>query len=334
MIRRLKISGYKSFQNLDIKLRPLSVIFGPNASGKSNLLDALNLLSRSVSHKNLKEAFKDHRGFPLESFHYGREGYEGIFKNDKGNPSFTIEVDVELSELVKNKVEELVRIKRKGIDSPKSSDKAIITENLLRYCLTIEALPETGYLRVMDERLCAIKNNGEEKKGRRPFLEKKDNRIHLRMEGQAHPIFHEIGLDHTIVSTALYEPHYPHIIAFRMELASWQTYYLEPKLLMREEVPLAEIESIGSRGENLAAFLNTLKFRHGKDFESFNLSLKRILPTDVSIEIEHLKEGLVGLRLSENGAWFSARLISEGTLRIMGLLAAIHPRNPSTMVAF
>lgn len=40
------------------------------------------------------------------------------------------------------------------------------------------------------------------------------------------------------------------------------------------------------------------------------------------------------MRLAEDGLWFSARLISEGTLRLIGLLAAIHPRNPATMVAF
>jgi predicted ATPase len=330
MIKRVRIEGYKSFKCLDLQLRPLSVIFGPNAAGKSNLLDALYFLSRAVSRKNLNEAFEGHRGLPLESFYYGDEGYDALLRND--NLQFTIEVDVEISPIIRKKVEEIVQAKRKGIDSSPSS-KEIITERLLRYRLTIEALPETGYLRVMDERLCAIKRNGEEKR-RRPFLEREESRIHLRMEGQAHPIFHQIGLDHTIVSTALYEPHYPHVAAFCMELSNWYTYYLEPRTLMREEVPLAEIESLGPRGENLAAFLNTLEYKHKKDFESLNLSLKRILPTDASIEVEHLKEGRVGLRLSENGLWFSARLISEGTLRLIGLLAAIHPRNPATMVAF
>jgi len=330
MIKRVKIENYKSFQNLSIELRPLSVIFGPNAAGKSNFLDALYFLSRAVSKKNLKEAFEGHRGLPLESFHYGDEGYDGLLK--KSNLQFTIEVDIEISPQIRKKVEEIVQAKRKGIDSP-SSSKKIITEHLLRYRLTVEALPETGYLRVRDERLCAIKHNGEEK-NRRAFLEREGNRIHLRMEGQAHPFFHQIGLDHTIVSTALYEPHYPHITAFRMDLANWYTYYLEPKTLMREEVPLAEIESLGPSGENLAAFLNTLKHKHKKDFESLNLSLKRILPTDASIEVEHLKEGRVGLLLSENGIVFSARLISEGTLRLIGLLCAIHPQNPATIVAF
>jgi len=330
MIKRVTIENYKSFQKLSIELKPLSVIFGPNAAGKSNFLDALYFLSRAVSQKNLKEAFEGHRGLPLETFYYGDGGYDALLK--KNNLRFTITVDVELSPTTRKKVEEIVQAKRKGIDSSTSSKK-IITEHLLRYCLTIEALPETGYLRVMDERLCAIKRNGEEKK-RKSFLGREGNRIHLRMEGQAHPVFHHIGLDHTIVSTALYEPHYPHITAFRMELANWYTYYLEPKTLMREEVPLAEIESLGPRGENLAAFLNTLKYKYKKDFASLNLSMKRILPTDASIEVEQFKEGRVGLRLSENGLWFSARLISEGTLRLIGLLAAIHPRNPGTMVAF
>ena len=186
-------------------------------------------------------------------------------------------MDVEISPPIIEKVERIIIEKRKGIDS--SPGKKIITEKWLRYRLAIEILPATGYLRVIDERLCAIKDNGEEKK-RNAFLEKKGDRLHLRMEGQAHPTFHEIGLDHTIVSTALYEPHYPHLIAFRTELENWFTYYLEPRELMREELPVAEIESLGPRGENLAPFLNTLKHNHRKDFENLNLSLKTILPED------------------------------------------------------
>lgn len=330
MIKRIKIQGYKSFKDLNLELKPLTVIFGPNASGKSNFLDALYLLSRVVSSKSLKEAFEGHRGLPLESFYYGDEGYEALFK--KTGLECCFEVDVEISPAIKRKVEEIVLAKRKGIET-KGSEKQIITEQLLRYRLTLEALPETGYLRVMDERLCAIKRSGEEKR-RLPFLERQKDRIHLRMEGQAHPLYHEIGLDHTIVSTSLYEPHYPHISAFRMELSNWRTYYLEPKVLMREEVPLAEIESLGPRGENLPAFLNTLRHRYQPDFDSLNLTLKRILPNESNIKIEHIKEGRIGVNLSENGNWFSARLISEGTLRLIGLLAAIHPRNPATIVAF
>jgi predicted ATPase len=334
VIKRIKIDGYKSFRNFEVSLRPLSVIFGPNASGKSNLLDAIYLLSRAVTCKNLKDAFDGHRGLPLESFHYGEESYESLL--EKPQIRFAFEVDLEISPHVRHRVTEIVLEKRKGIESGKH-EKEVVTERFLRYRLEIEALPATGFLRVVDERLSAIKQNGSEKK-RKSFLEKVQElgheKLHLRMEGQAHPFYHEIGLDHTIVSTALYEPHYPHITAFRMELANCHVYYLEPRYLMREEVPVAEVGSLGPRGENLAAFLNVLHHRDEKSYESFNLTLKRILPTDSRVEVELHKEGRVGLRLSENGQWYSARLISEGTLRLIGLLAAVHPSNQATLIGY
>ncbi|MBI4641800.1 MAG: AAA family ATPase, partial [Candidatus Tectomicrobia bacterium] len=128
MIKWVKIEGYKSFQSLRLELRPLTVIFGPNASGKSNFLDALYFISRAVTRRTLKDAFEGHRGFPLESFYYGDEGYEGLLK--KPNLQFTFEVAVELSHSVIKKIEEIVEAKRRGIDSRIS--KKIITEPLLR----------------------------------------------------------------------------------------------------------------------------------------------------------------------------------------------------------
>ncbi|HEX9735924.1 MAG TPA: AAA family ATPase [Thermoanaerobaculia bacterium] len=46
LIRRLKVSGLLSFgrQGIDLGLEPLNVLIGPNASGKSNLLEVLALL--------------------------------------------------------------------------------------------------------------------------------------------------------------------------------------------------------------------------------------------------------------------------------------------------
>jgi hypothetical protein len=38
------------------------------------------------------------------------------------------------------------------------------------------------------------------------------------MEGQAHPVFYDIGLDHTILSLPLYPPHYPHVTAVKKEM--------------------------------------------------------------------------------------------------------------------
>ena len=334
MIKRLKVSGYKSLKDVEIRFQPLSVIFGPNAAGKSNLLDALNLVSRMVTKRTLKEAFDKHRGLPLESFYYGKEGYEKLVEGDTAEAHF--EIDVELSSATIESIEKLITEKRKGI-GPEEGPKKRLTERFLRYSLTIEILPKSGHLRVIDESLRALRLNGQEKV-RKPFLEKNTSsgkdKLHLRMEGQAHPIYYDLGLDHTLLSNSLYEPHYPHIAAFREELSGWRFYYFEPRTLMREDVPAAEITAIGPRGEDLAAFLNALQIHDSKQMDAFTLSLKYLLPTIEKVQIDRTREGLLSLQVVENGLEYSSRVISEGTLRILGLLAALHPAASTTVIGY
>ncbi|MEJ2365725.1 MAG: AAA family ATPase, partial [Deltaproteobacteria bacterium] len=182
-----------------------------------------------------------------------------------------------------------------------------------------------------------LTQNGEAK-ARTAFLEKVSlsgkERLHLRMEGQAHPTYYDLGLDHTIVSMALYEPHYPHIAALHKELSSWRFYYFEPRILMREDVPIAMVEAIGPRGENLAAFINAIQANNGRQIEAFNLSLRYLLPSVEGIEVDPTREGLLSLRVIESGLSYSSRIISEGTLRILGLLAALHPASPATVIGY
>ena len=103
---------------------------------------------------------------------------------------------------------------------------------------------------------------------------------------------------------------------------------------MREDVPVAQIDAIGPRGENLAAFLNSIQANDGKQMEAFNLSLRYLLPSIEKVDVDASKAGLLSLRVVENGIPYSSRVISEGTLRILGLLAALHPAAPTTVVGY
>src|SRR5438067_2680575 len=44
MLRELKLENFKSFQDATLRLGPLTVLIGANASGKSNIRDAFRFL--------------------------------------------------------------------------------------------------------------------------------------------------------------------------------------------------------------------------------------------------------------------------------------------------
>ena len=330
MLLRLGVKCYKSFIDLDFSPHLITVVMGPNAVGKSNLLDAIGLVSRLAT-TTLKNAFDGHRGLPLESFFYGDKGFEANLKGEWLRSTFA--VDVYLSDSVVREVNEAVSIKRQGLDSIPTREA--VRERYLRYTIELEAHPASGNLRVRNEQLEALRADTKEpKQSRQPFISKSGNRLHLRMEGQARPTNYDIGLEHSIVSTPLYVPHYPHIVAFRKELERWRTFYLDPMTLMREDVPVSEVQTIGPKGENLAAFVNTLK-QDGRDLRNLNRTLAAILPANNPRVDARLKpEGRVELVLTEGNIEYSARLVSEGTLRVIGLIAALHPKNPTVLVGY
>lgn len=333
MIRKFKVTNYKSLKEIDVTLPNLVVVFGPNAAGKSNLFDALNLFSRLVTKKNLKEAFEGHRGVPLEAVHYSTGGVASLSSQEYHVISFS--ADVELSDVVIREVEARVRDLRRGIDDtePAVSEKSIITHKFLRYDVDLQVASRSGQVRIVNERLAALKRGGDEK-SRTPFIEKSGGKISLRMEGQAHPTFHDVGLDYTVASTALYAPHYPHITALREELSRCHFYYFEPRELMRQGNAIADVTNIGPRGEDMAAFYYTLSERNKPQFNALKLAAAQVLPRLKDLEIERTDKAELFLRVYEDDAFYSNRLISEGTLRVLGLLAALSPVTGSTTIGY
>jgi len=74
MITKLEINGFKTFENFKIMLSPFVVIAGANASGKSNLFDAIQLLSR-LAEMDLKSALSEQRGDIRELFTQYPDGH-------------------------------------------------------------------------------------------------------------------------------------------------------------------------------------------------------------------------------------------------------------------
>ena len=337
MLKRVRIRGYKSLEDVEVRLSQLVVLFGPNAAGKSNLLDALQLLSKLGTSRMFKEAFDPpYRGKPLESFTIGQDGIKGLL--EQARLSFSIEADLNLSGAVVEAVNRQIREMRRpnGEVGSKESGKlpARVRERALRYRVEVEMLPRSGLLRVTDEYLAALNSKGEPTGQRKPFIERQGDKIHLRHEGQAHPTYYERYLDHSILSMPHYPPHYPHLVAARRELESWLFFYFEPRERMRAANPVKEVRNIGLMGEELAAFLNTMKATNPRQFDGIEKALHVLMPNIDGIEVEVSDLGEVELRLKEGGIAIPARVLSEGTLRMLGLLALAGIAEAPALVGF
>lgn len=325
MIQRVRIQGYKSLKDVEVKLQPLTVIIGPNAAGKSNLFDALGLLSRCVTSRTLGEAFEEHRGAPVEAFSYPAGGLDWLLKRTT-TAQFTIEVDVELSP-------EVVETTNQRIRAMQSKQAQGVSETRLRYMLTGEMTMDSGHLGVKEERLVALNPEGTEKASPEPFIQHLGDHLHLRVEGQEQSYQYLVGRDYTLLSTSLYFPYHPHVAAFKEELSRWRFYYLDPAA-MRAENPLKEAEVLGSFGADLAAFSNTLRARNPRQFEALKRALPLLLPEVQDLGIERTAEGMLRLFTREGGVSYSARVISEGTLRVLGLLATTYPLASTTVIGY
>jgi predicted ATPase len=339
MLKRIRICGYKSLVDVDVAVQPLTALIGPNAAGKSNFLDALQLLSRIVSSRTLKEAFEPpYRGKPLESFSFGPRGIADLIVRDSA--SFSIEADLQLSGHIVKAVNRQIReMRRPPNGAPAKSARHVdevlfIHEHVLRYRIEVEILPKSGILRVADEYVAALTHDGKPTGKRRPFLERMKERLHLRMEGQAHPTYFERLLDHSILSKPLYPPHYPHLTALRRELDSWRFYYFEPRERMRANTAVKEILHVGLMGEELPAFLNTVKAANPLQFSAIEKALHQLIPSVTGIDVDVNALGEVELHLLEGSRRIPARVVSEGTLRILGLLAIGSSSEPAGLTGF
>ncbi|MEO0141452.1 MAG: AAA family ATPase [candidate division WOR-3 bacterium] len=324
MITRLKVRGYKSLRDTEVHLGKLNLVAGPNAAGKSNLFDLLGLVARLTQGIPLDEALKPplHRGDPKEAF---------SLPHKNRTLKFSVEIDVNLQESIVRRINLLIQEMKKGA-------KNRVSEKRLRYYLEIGMDSTTGHLFIAGERVSVLNRTGEEKSERRrkPFLstdEKVSDRLVLRMEGQAHPRYYDLGTNKTVLSESLYLPQYPHMTALREELSSMSFYYLEPSV-MREESPFKESLVLGLSGAELASFYNTIRNKEPRRFKTIVKTLRTLVPTIEEMEVMVTEQGRLLLRIKEGNEWFTSRVISEGTLRILALLAITNSLKPLSLVGY
>jgi predicted ATPase len=86
-IRSIKLANWKSFEDATLTLESMTLLLGLNASGKSNLLDALHFLSQCADSRDLASMVEGTDG--LQGI---RGGQDYCFRKGKSQFSLTVEV--------------------------------------------------------------------------------------------------------------------------------------------------------------------------------------------------------------------------------------------------
>lgn len=309
MLRALSITGFKSLARVErLELAPLTIFFGPNAAGKSNLLDTLMVLSRLATAQTLADAIGGPvRGTPPELFTFPQGGLPAILQEE--HAQFRIEADM---------------------DRPR-------TPGGLRYACEISVRPSSGTLSLSDEFLARLTLRG--KLQGNPVIEKdvRSGKLRIRRKSKpAHPWEEEVGLNHTLLSNKRYSgKEYAAIDEARAELTSYRSYYLDPRVAMRSSQSPRDVNDIGPLGEHLAPYLFRLRADHPRVFEGVRRTLRSIIPSvdDLIVDLDE-KRGIVSVEIRQGDTPFSLRVLSEGTLRVLALISvALNPWR-GTLVAF
>lgn len=325
MITKIEIDGFKSFSKFKMEFSPLTVIVGTNASGKSNLFDALHLLS-NLSQMDLRSAFssKQLRGEVSELF---------TKFDDEHSAS-------EMSFVVEMLVPRAICDKWGGKDEVKTPR--------LRYELKIvKSHNELGYddLSVVREELSRIATDKDEWSKRylkkhvgiwkstksggsgKPYIyteeEKGGPTIRIRQDGKQGGRSVLANAVNQTVLGSINSVDFPHVYAAQQEMASWNFMQLNPELLREPTRYDANYsgDTIGHAGENLSAALYRLKNQDPFNMQQIVLKLSSFLPeyTKLNVRDDKANKQFVFDLQNSDGKTFSSRVLSEGTLRLLVL---------------
>jgi len=340
MITRIKIDGFKSFHHFEMTFTPFTVIAGVNASGKSNLFDALMLLAR-LAETDLKTAFTWHgqRGNPNELFtQYG------------GNhcaSELTFEVDMLLNREIHDNwggKEQLnhTRLRYRLIIEKKQNqfniDDLFIKHESLEKIRPDEddwvkkILPESSKSLVKSER-----SGGTAQPYIRTEAEGNTVAIKIRQDGKQGGKATRANAASQTVLSAINSVDFKHVLAAKAEMISWRFLQFNPEDLGEPSKKEMGLQNTLSRsGKYLAATL----FRIGQDNAYRMVEISRMvqsfLPQFTEVVVrddEANNQYLVKLRDKDKNE-YTSRVLSEGTLRILALCVLANDDQHTGLLCF
>lgn len=325
MITYLKINGFKSFHNFEMEFTPFTVIAGANASGKSNLFDALTLLSRLAETDNLKRAFSEQRGEFIELFtQYGDDNYASEME-------FVVEMLVNKN--IKDAWGNETRLKytrlryelsiKRITNSSGIQDLAVSKENLLKLNhqedIWVTSIISKKSLEFWRPKVILGKRGI-------PYIETVNENgldiIQVPQDGTTgnKRRFPLSNATRTVLSS-FDTIDFPHVLAAKEEMKSWKFLQLNPEDLRQATSKNNGEDTISVSGKNLAAALFRIKQNDKYSLKEISRKLNSFLPNFIEVDVvddNENKQYLIKIKDVDKKE-FSSRVLSEGTLRILAL---------------
>lgn len=331
MITAIHLHNFKSFAGdwHRIPLGPLTLMVGTNASGKSNVRDALRFLHGTARSYLLSEILgeKYGEGGGLEWKGIRGGAREAVFGANGGE--FLIGCDVKHTTHIR----------------AKTADRLVPREWSFRYSMTLKVNARRKTAIVSDEELYAgNKAIFSTKKLVLKAVQSEDGKqilVRYSKQGQRKFIGPTIKLrcDQPLVSQLLDHPDVSASTrtacrAFLNGLESMRFLDLDPQALRRPSLPGQVI--LGDKGDNLSSVLQAL-CEDPVRREAFVEWTKELTPLDVEeLRFDPVSlDGKIQLALEESGGRIiTAESASDGTLRFLAYAAALLGTKPAATYVF
>jgi len=326
MITRIKINGFKSLLDTELFFGPFTCIAGANATGKSNLFDAIAFLSK-LSDNSILQAAKS-----IRSEDQKHSNIKDIFFKSGSNYLDKMSFDIDM----------IVPVEAE--DDLGQMATATITSLNYRLVLKLnENNEDREPIEIVEEKLNPISQTDTRKKlyfdsnkswidsiltGRRginnPFISTDAGKIKLHQDGGKGRSTEFIAekMPRTLLSTVTAES--PTAFLARQEMRNWIMLQFEPSSL-RQPNSIFEVKNakISANGFNVPATLYRL-YNEKKERDIYQLLTNKVkeLVSDIDeIYVEKdEKRDLLTLQIRfKDELVLPAQSLSDGTLRFLGL---------------
>ncbi len=325
MITRININGFKSLLNTELYLGPFTCVAGANATGKSNLFDALAFLACLADNTILQAAksvrSEDQRHSDVRDifFRSGVRQLDNIcFEVDMIVP---LQAEDDLGQVAQATITSLRYILKLKLndDSSERERIEIVEESLLP--LTQTATKQQLYF---PKKSVWTKSVLLGRRASTPFISTDRDKIKLHQDGNKGRASEFVAqkMPRTLLSTATAES--PTAFLARHEMRNWMMLQFEPSAL-RQPSSVHEVKNarVSANGLNLPATLYRLhrQFPDRDVYQSLTNSLKLLVEDVDELLVEQdEKRDLLTLQIRfRDGLILPAHALSDGTLRFVAL---------------